>query len=176
MFCPRLKVPWLRECVRNNSVSFPKAFSGFSLFRASPEEYDPMTTYISAWVDVLATWHYFKNFPLLSFNKRQTPLKNHLLFHIFMWFIWRSWTEVEKGKGSSLWSLHSMEINHRNTPFSHSTTTHCSVLIKAFTGKGLFSLDIFFSFIRKLKNKTFSVTGGEQTSFGCSQGELRGVL
>lgn len=83
MFCPQLKVPWLRECVRNNSVSFPKAFSGFSLFRANPEEYDPMTTYISAWVDVLATWHYFKNFPLLSFNKRQTPLKNHLLFHIF---------------------------------------------------------------------------------------------
>lgn len=81
-----------------------------------------------------------------------------------------------KRQRTYLWPIHSMEINYRNTPFSHSTTTHCYILIKAFTGKGLFSLNVFFFFIRKLKNKTFSVTGGDQSSFGSSQGGLKGFL
>lgn len=155
MFCPQLNIPWLRECVRDNLISFPKAFSGFSFFRGSPKN---MILWLFTYLLGLTFYLYgiiSRIFHYFILTKGKLFKKITFFFLIFVWFIWRRWTEVEKGKESYMWSLHSMEINHGNIPFSHSTTTHCYILIKAFTGKGLFSLNIFFSSSENWKIKHF---------------------
>lgn len=108
-------------------------------------------------------------------TKAKLFLKNHLLVVIFC-VVYRKKVDRSRKRQRILFViLHSMAINHRNTPFSQHSY---SVLYfgKSFYWKGSVFFEHIFFFIRKLKKNPFSVTGGDQSSFGSSKGELRGVL
>lgn len=114
-----------------------------------------MAIYISGELTLYLCGIISRVFRYFLLTKGKFFLKIHLFLLFFVWFIWRRWKEVEKGKGSCLWSMRSTENNHRNTPFSHSATTHSHILMKDFTGKGLFSLNVFFSSSENWKTKHF---------------------
>lgn len=155
MFCPQLSTPWLREYARENSVFFPKAFSGFSFLE--PAHKNMILWLFTYLLGLMFYLHVIisRIFHFFLLTKAKVLKKITFLLFFFVWFLWRRWTEVEKVNGSYLRSLHRMEINQRNIQFSHRTTTQCYILVKAFTGKGLFSLSIFFSSSENWKKKNF---------------------
>lgn len=134
---------------------FLKLFLASGFFRAQKNMILWLLTYLLGLTFYLhgiisGIFHYF----LLT--KGKLFLKKLPFFFLIFWVVYMKKVDrSSKRQRTYLWPIHSMEINYRNTPFSHSTTTHCYILIKAFTGKGLFSLNIFFSSSENWKIKHF---------------------